>query len=237
MENILTKVNESLTRSRIYALLATGLSYPESPFYQRLVSNKYFVELGKNLKLLNLAVPQFKSDYISSLSLGKIQEEYVQLFNLNSVCPPYETEYTSPHVFSKTQSLADIGGFYKAFGLELGSGQKERVDFIGAELEFMGYLCFKTAYSLKGENHTNYEICLEAQKKFFQEHLGRWIRIFCEKLLTGAENLFYKNLSQILLSFLDFEAQFLNLRVEGIAPPFLNLSEPSTQGFSCGNCF
>jgi len=237
MENIPTKVNESLTRSRIYALLATGFSYPESHFYQQLKNNKFFVELGENLKLLNLAVPQFQSDYISSLSLGKLQEEYVPLFNLNSVCQPYETEYTSPHVFSKTQTLADISGFYQAFGLEISSEQKERVDFIGTELEFMGYLCFKTAYALQKEKDSDYGICLEVQNKFFQQHLGKWAKVFGQKLFTQTENLFYKNLSQTLLSFLDFEAQFLNLRVEGTALPFLNLSEPSTQGFSCGNCF
>src|SRR4030066_1326457 len=203
MENIPTKVNESLTRSRIYALLATGFSYPESHFYQQLKNNKFFVELGENLKLLNLAVPQFQSDYISSLSLGKLQEEYVPLFNLNSVCQPYETEYTSPHVFSKTQTLADISGFYQAFGLEVSSEPKERVDFIGTELEFMGYLGFKTAYALENENNENYQICLEAQKKFFQEHLAKWAKVFGEKLLTQAENPFYKNLAHVLLSFLD----------------------------------
>ena len=237
MENILTKVNESLTRSRIYALLATGFSYPESHFYQQLKNNKFFVELGENLKLLNLAVPQFQSDYISSLSLGKLQEEYVPLFNLNSVCQPYETEYTSPHVFSKTQTLADISGFYQAFGLEISSEQKERVDFIGTQLEFMGYLCFKATHALENKNDSNYDICFEAQKKFLKDHLGKWAKFFVQKLLAHTENLFYKTLAQVLLSFLDYEIHCLDLRVEGIAPPLMNSSEPSTQGLSCDSCF
>lgn len=33
-------------------------------------------------------------------------------------CPPYEAEYGQAHIFEKTQTLADISGFYRAFGLE-----------------------------------------------------------------------------------------------------------------------
>ena len=45
-----------------------------------------------------------------------------------------EIEYVNTHGFNKTQLLADISGFYQAFGMQVMPG--ERVDFVGVESFF-----------------------------------------------------------------------------------------------------
>ncbi len=61
---------------------------------------------------------------------------------------PYETEYTTPDALYKAHQLADIAGFYRAFGLEMSTENRERPDHLAAELEFMHFLALKEAQAM-----------------------------------------------------------------------------------------
>jgi len=87
---------------------------------------------------------------------------------------PYETSYEPrPGVSGgKPFQLADIAGFYRAFGFEV-SG--ERPDHIVPELEFAALLCAKEAYARICGEEEGAEVCAEARRKFITEHLGAWL--------------------------------------------------------------
>lgn len=105
-------------------------------------------------------------------SLHIWQSDYIDLFDRGQAQNPiYETEYGRNRAISKSTELADLAGFYQAFGLS-NDGLPEMPDHISVELEFYGYLLLKEAW-LKEQGETEGgQIVAEARAKFLQGHLA-----------------------------------------------------------------
>lgn len=119
--------------------------------------------------------------------------EYQTIFGLvpSKDCPPYETEYC-PQTFSvyRSQQLADIAGFYLAFGIEPSRTRPERHDHISLELEFMAWLIAKEEHARTGNSRDSADKsarCRDAQRRFFAEHLAWWVPAFARALRLKAE--------------------------------------------------
>lgn len=95
--------------------------------------------------------------------------------------PLYETSYEggrgSPG--GATFQMADIAGFYRAFGFEA-SG--ERPDHVVPELEFLALLLMKEAYARISGDAEGAEVCASARGKFVAQHLGEWLPDFAERV-------------------------------------------------------
>jgi hypothetical protein len=84
-------------------------------------------------------------------STEKLRADYDRVFGLiaDRGCPPYETEYhTNEDTFFRSQQMADISGFYRAFGLDPAGKGRERSDHL-AELEFAALLLTKKRLALE----------------------------------------------------------------------------------------
>jgi len=162
-----------------YKSLAVAFSYPEGSFFD------FFPE--------------------ASGEKEGLVREYDRLFRAKDIWL-YGTEYMSEHEFQRSNYLADISGFYKAFGVETNI---ERPDALNAELEFMHYLIFKENNAPTREKA---EICLDAQRKFFTEHLSPAAKAIAQKILAASENPFYKNAASELIDFLSQEEEFFNAK-------------------------
>lgn len=139
----------------------------------------------------------------------KLMSEHDRLFRSQEIWL-YTTEYLANNEFQRANYLADIMGFYKAFGTE---PNKDRADLLSNELEFMYYLILKKLYAIE-----NYDakpakekalICINAQKKFFKEHLHEGAKKIAEKIIKGSQKGFYKEKAVELLEFMEEEERFL----------------------------
>ena len=229
-----------LARSRVYQFLSPGFSYPEPALAGFLKSN--LPDTENWLSLLEdrpgLEALQALKPVIMSCSPDELESEYVQTFGhtIGNECPPYEAEYDQAHIFQKSHALADIAGFYKAFGLELGPDFKDRLDHISVELEFMHFLCLKEAYALdKGHTEEQLAVCRETQTKFLGEHLGLWVFAFAERLDKKATGRLFELMAHLLSAFLTFEMRSLGLEPGKVRS--LGILEPLEQEtFDCEAC-
>ena len=147
----------------------------------------------------------------------QLNEEYEAVFGLlvSSDCPPYETEYiNSKFTFQRSNGLADVAGFYRAFGLDPSSQGPERHDHIALELEFMAHL-WGLLHHAESYRDTSFgervNICRQAQRRFLAEHLAWWSPAFATLLARRAEGGFYEAAAQFLAAFIAADRGLLAL--------------------------
>jgi nitrate reductase assembly molybdenum cofactor insertion protein NarJ len=105
--------------------------------------------------------------------LDALRGRYLELFDRGGQrASLYETEYGRMRGMSKGRDLADIAGFYQAFGLRLEEARHEMLDHLAVELEFYAVLLLKQAALQLGEDAEGGAIVLDARRKFLAEHLG-----------------------------------------------------------------
>jgi TorA maturation chaperone TorD len=176
------------------------------------------------------------------MDLSALQSEYTSVFGLAGSLV-YETECGLPHEFRQSQELADIAGFYRAFGFRVGASVRERPDHLATELEFMYLLTLKEAASVQQNLKEQVEICRSAQGKFLQDHLARWIHPFCMSLEkstcfrlgeTGLQSPFLR-LARLAEAFLAAEATYLGVDIHNEKPVIVQPT-PFNPVDSCAGC-
>ncbi len=235
-------LEEALKRSRVYQLLSDAFTFPEEESF-RMLKTSFLNELIVQLDHTNAGGGDGEFDFCrlreSVDRLGNVSHlasEYTRSFGytLSTECPPYETQYEYAHIFQQTQALADIAGFYWAFGLEVSSSATERLDHITVELEFMGFLACKQAYAMAQHGEEQIKICLDALKKFMKEHLGRWVPTFATHLARKAGEGFYKELAELTAWWVWKDAKQLGVTPSRLEETTAARIEPKEDGcFSC----
>jgi len=170
------------------------------------------------------------------------ESEHARVFGLVSCreCPPYESEFhPNEDTFFRSQQMADVAGFYRAFGVRPGSDSRERPDHLPLELEFAAILLCKqrlAAARAEGpapEASQEAQLCLDARRAFIQDHLIWWLPSFSLAMRHKAEQGLYEAAGRVLAALLALERNRL-----GISPPGLPLLEPRSaeQESDCSGC-
>lgn len=255
-------VERALNRSKLYLLLSWSLLYPEDDEFLDYLQCGEFVEDGRAaLDALQTALDNFGGerakqkigllrkhfDHIEKLvasecvnwQLSDLQAEHRRVFSnvITLDCPPYETLFGNDHVFAQSHVMGDIAGFYKAFGVELSKDIHERLDHLSVEFEFMHFLAYKESYSRCHDGAEKTQIVVDAQKKFVKNHIGRWVPLFCRMLVKKADSGLFRNVADMTLDWMDFEAAFLNVTPQPYSeadyrPATFNA--PEGQTYECG---
>lgn len=142
--------------------------------------------------------------------------------------PPYETEYGVENLFQQTQDLADIAGFYAAWGL---APEMERVDHAAVELEFLAFLVEKERLAQSDEHR---QTARDARRKFLADHAARWLPVFAARL-EKAPSEFYASLARALRVFIAAETEALGAVPAALRAMDLRPAEPPGE-MECGDC-
>lgn len=138
-----------------------------------------------------------------------IRDEYVRLF-VKGDASPYETSYdampSGAPGSGSPQQLADIAGFYGAFGFRVA---RDRPDHLAAELEYVALLCVKEAFARLAQENEGAAVCVEARGKFLTEHMAPWLPAFCRQVDRSARHPYFTSLAALVMSLVEADREEL----------------------------
>jgi TorA maturation chaperone TorD len=133
-----------------------------------------------------------------------LEREHMRLFGptIGQDHPPYSTEYDPNGKFRKEHELADIAGFYRAWGLLLDEDLGERVDHFGVEADYLAFLAVKEAYALvQGETDGAARV-RQASDRFATRYVAGPARELAERLARASERGLLAAAAALLVSLL-----------------------------------
>lgn len=208
--------NAAIAGCAAYGLLAHGFRYPDHEWLSALKDpNRWrgwtehlaqtHREAAEPLSALRAAVDGLRE----RSALEPLQEQFAFIFghSVRGKCPPYELEFGKSEVIQRASDLADISGFYAAFGMELAGDLSERQDHISVESEFLAVLCAKAACGIEKDDRELVETACAAQRQFLKSHLGRWLPAFVRQVRDSDPCDFYNALSDFAGSFVACECR------------------------------
>lgn len=227
------ELSTTLARSATYKLLALAFLPPRPEGVLPLLS-----ALPRIVKDLPEGHEQGLSPIVQDLPSAHgepCEGEYVRLFSVGLAATPYESEYDPLVTTRKGHRLADLLGFYEAFGFRLGEDLKEFPDHIAVELEFMSLLLLKAAHATVETYEEAREISEQAATTFLADHLAAWAEAFTDRVEATTGNGVYRFAARLLRAFLLAECRLL-----GVEPVVLGAAPHGTPGsLSCpfaGQC-
>ncbi|MBI2963687.1 MAG: molecular chaperone TorD family protein [Deltaproteobacteria bacterium] len=194
-----------LVRAEGYRLLALAFRYPD----------------GARLRAALAADPTAPApiapiaERLRPLVDAALEPEHCRLFAQSVAVSPYETTYVGA---DKEARLGRLATLYRAFGVRAGAAERERVDHVGAELEFASLLCLKEALAADEGNEEGLAVTREARTILAEEHLGRWARALGRRLREQSRHPFYRALGDLLSDWVEADLAEHGWRPLGIAP-------------------
>ena len=215
------QIERLLARSVLYQMLAFFFRYPEVTrdlsavkenvsIWRDAVKELFSINGGGDVEAAledlltafqTLSIREWRMDYEKNLG-----------HTAHSGVPAYELEYGEAHSKREPQELADIAGFYNAFGLKVSDKLPERGDHVSVECEFLHFLLYKESVALEDGAQDKAEICRDASFRFFSEHLGYWLPTFSKRLSKNSVGFMKK------VAVLAYEFVSQDCRVLGIEP-------------------
>jgi TorA maturation chaperone TorD len=167
-----------------------------------------------------------------------LNRQFEDIFGLlvSSDCPPNETEYiNSKFTFQRSQDLADVAGFYRAFGLTRSATNHDREDHIALQLAFMSHVAELQAIA-EGEHAAaaldRAAVCQDAQRKFFAQHLGWWGPAFATLLLKRSSSGFYARVAEFIAALMAADRGILGVDIAPDVGRPTNIERPE----ECEGC-
>ncbi len=219
----------AIVRGLMYTFLGRALAYPNQE--HQAVLRDHIAPILAELDLAEGSESLREALRGVDTPLEERRAAHTALFTLtvSADCPDYETAYDLRDIFQQAHAMADVAGFYRAHGLQVGGLEHQRPDHISTELEFMSVLAFKEAYALENLGRHEAEITREAQSLFLRDHLGCWGPAFGRRVRAraGGADSFYAAVGGLLTDWLTDECDRLDVvPARSMEEPRLDWPEP-----------
>lgn len=113
---------------------------------------------------------------------ARVEGEYVRLFLVRPVAPPFESFYVDPERQAAGWIAARLSQEYSNWGLVSSPSLREPPDHVAVELEFMAFLCGLEAQAWKDESSAEGFGTVRSQRDFLEKHLERWFPAFAQEV-------------------------------------------------------
>ncbi|MDP6049549.1 MAG: molecular chaperone TorD family protein [SAR202 cluster bacterium] len=206
--SIITPTDELVQRAVWFKVFSLLFRYPDHEIIAVLKEGVSELPLGVLDVDLRINAESFKH-VIANAAPDQFLTEFSDLFTGAGLCRANENDYEKLS-FSMTEKLADVAGFYSAFGFEINDSVGERPDFIGTELDFINLLLLKQAYAIKNGWSEQASISADALSSFMEAHFIKWVPKFCFALSElGKENGIYATAADALAAMVNSESNRL----------------------------
>lgn len=171
-------VADLLARAAAFQTLALAFGYPDDPQLEILARRWRGLTVpptgGSGRALLN-ARRRWRAYEHDRAGRHTLREGYHRLFLGQAPVSLNETAYgDGAGASGRTHELADIAGFYLAFGWQMGEHAPDLPDHLAAELEFVATLLIRLAHARHQGWSPGLRTWREALRAFLGDHLGRW---------------------------------------------------------------
>ncbi len=210
-------ITHQLQRAAWFRAIAQGFIYPHAQHLIALqtslaelqIPQCYPIKYQRLLKQsLHKTVQAWKNAHPSHL-----EGEYLHLFLTKASCPLHETAYGDGRSsLGRSTTLADISGFYTAFGFKITEDSPNLPDHLGTELEFYSLLLIKLAYAQQQHWGEPKRITQRALSTFLNEHLGCWTLAFIRTLREQTATPAWLSLGEVLDVLIRAECHLLKIQ-------------------------
>lgn len=193
-------------RQNVYDLLRCFfLQEPSEQFLRALKEilkdlSGYHPDLDEGVNLLSSVA---STAQLSAL-IPDLLTEFTRLFIGPLPVPLYESVYRSENGLVMQEETLAVRRKYLEAGLVVNPQRSFPDDHIGAELEFIFYLCQKAGQVQQAEQQ---EIHFKIQQDFFREHLSVWVPPMCDRLFAEAESPYFKGVAKMTKGFVTWDYQ------------------------------
>ncbi len=195
-------VRHLLSRAVAYGACARLLG----PASQGTVCGESVLRLQSSLEQLELEdglrhLQAFRED--AETDAEGYRAEYLRVFERGAV-PPYEATPSGPNPLAgpNVLQIADVAGFYRAFGFE---ARGERPDHLSAQLEFLALVCVQEAHARLAGLREEAQVCAEARRSFLRDHLA-WTKGLAERVRKATPRLALYHLVALVESLVESDA-------------------------------
>ncbi|SEQ33719.1 TorD/DmsD family molecular chaperone [Natrinema salaciae] len=245
----MSRPQQHVHRSRLYKLASMAFDRPTDDLRDALVSDAFDDQLVESAAVLGDERLREHAETVATESpddrdaADECYSTYASLFGFEQggKIPQYEIDTGPGTIVTSTDTLADVAGFYGAFDLDLEEGNRERVDHLCVELEFVSHLALQTAYLQQSGDETGVDVVRNAQADFLEDHLGRWVPRFRDRVRDESDAPFYQALAELVVALVSADVDRF-----GIDPDEFTETPPSPvediaagedgRDFRCGTC-